>query len=446
MSIAGTQSLSDSPAFDDREPTSPASAQDDLVRRLCLALSIAKRAIGFLGEDGYWDEEVPEGSFGPDKPLAETAMLLYVAAAVPGHPQVKERVDELSLLLAPLARSHRTACTIALHPTICFQLAMPHILLSQLGLRDPRFDRLLALSAECRAQRGREVVPHRMLEGLWLKSLWSGAPLGTEFEAAALNSVLNHPVDLLWGTREDAYAHTHTFMYFTDFGYSARLLPRSRSQILGESAGVLARSFLLEDYDLAAEVLMAWPLSSAPWTPTATFGFRVLAGFEDKVGFLPAGNGVPEKFDRLTGSERTKYALAATYHTAYIMGMLCALALRPGNAPPNEIAGPLAPAELIDELLSMIPNAHTPWQYTFRQLQPVERRTLGPFLLDVALLTAGRSHDFSTLGRLLSIADRHRLANTPLCAHIAELLHRIAICADSCRDNCAESFGMLKAE
>src|SRR6266566_3917485 len=84
MSIAGTQSLSDSPACDDHESTSPASAQDDLVRRLCLALSIAKRAIGFLGEDGYWDEEVPEGSFGPDKPLAETAMLLYVAAAVPG--------------------------------------------------------------------------------------------------------------------------------------------------------------------------------------------------------------------------------------------------------------------------------------------------------------------------------------------------------------------------
>jgi hypothetical protein len=201
---------------------------------------------------------------------------------------------------------------------------------------------------------------------------WS--TLGTEFDAVALNSVLSH-LDLLWGTREDAYAHTHTFMYFTDFGYSGRLLPRSRSATLAESAGVLARSLLLDDYDLTAEVLMAWPLTSAPWTPAATFGFRVLKDFEDKVGFLPSRNGVPEKFDRLKGSERTKYALAATYHTAYIMGMLCALALRPGNAPPSEIAGPLAPAEVIDELLSIIPDADSPWQQTFRQLRPVEANT-----------------------------------------------------------------------
>jgi hypothetical protein len=429
MTLASAQSLSDSTPSDG--PTPPVWAQEDLVRRVCLALSIAKRAIRFLGEGGFTDEEVPEGSFGPDKPLAETAMLLYVASAVTGHAQVKESVGELSLLLAPHARAHRTACAIALHPTICLQLAMPHILLSQLGLRDPRFDRLLALSAESLSHRGKEVVPHRVLEGMWLKSKWSETLLGTEFDAAALNSVLNHPLDLLWGTSEDAYAHTHTFMYFTDFGYSVRPLPRPRSEILGESAGVLARSLFLEDYDLAAEVLMAWPLTSAPWSPAAIFGFHVLADLEDTVGFLPAGNGTPERFLRLTGSERTKYALASTYHTAFVMGMLCALALRPGKAPPNEITGPLVPAELVDELLSMIPCADTPWLHTFRRLQPVEQRTLGPFLLDMALLTRGRSHDFAALGRLLGLAVRHGLANTPLCAHTAELLQRISACADN---------------
>src|SRR2546423_5945331 len=80
---------------------------------------------------------------------------------------------------------------------------------------------------------------------------------------------------------------------------------------------------------LTAELLMAWPFTAAPWTPTANFGFRVLTEFEDRLGYLSAANGIPEKFDRLTGSERTKYALATTYHTVYVMGMLCALALRP---------------------------------------------------------------------------------------------------------------------
>ena len=129
-------------------------------------------------------------------------------------------------------------------------------------------------------------------------------------------------------------------MYFTDFGYASRPLPRPRSEILDESAAVVARSLLLEDYDLTAEILMAWPLTCAPWPPAAAFGFRVLAELEDEVGFLPAKHGTPEEYLRLAGDERTKYALAAAYHTVYVMGMLCALALRPGSAPPSEITGP----------------------------------------------------------------------------------------------------------
>ena len=428
MLIGDSQSLASLPAIEGGGPVPSEWPQADLVRRLCLALSIAKRAIGYLAEGGYHDEEVPEANFGPDKPLAETAMLLYAASAVTEHPQLKEWVYELSLLLAPYARSRRTACAIALHPTICFQLAMPHILLSQLGYPDSRFDRLIALSAGSQAQRGKEVVPYRALEEMWLKSLWTEKAPGTEFDAAVLNTVLNHPVDLLWGSRDDAYAHTHAFMYFTNFGYSPRALPRPRQQILGESAAMLARSLLSEDYDLAAEVLMAWPLTAAPWTPAAAFGLRVLADLEDRVGFLPAANGVPEKFDKLTGSERTKYALASAYHTAYVMGVLCALALRERNAPPNQITGPLASAHLIDQLLTAIPDADTPWQRSFRQLRPLEKCALGPFLLDLALLTTCRNRDFSTVGRLLGLAVEHGLANTPLCAQSAELLNRIAAC------------------
>jgi hypothetical protein len=261
--------------------------------------------------------------------------------------------------------------------------------------------------------------------------MWRDAPPEAAFDAAAFDSALNHPLDLLWGSREDAYAHTHAFMYLTDFGYSHRSLPRPRSEILGESAVVLARSLLLEDYDLTAEVLMAWPLTGAPWSPAAAFGFRVLAELEDRVGFLPAKNGTPEKFLRLAGAERTKYALAASYHTAYVMGMLCALALRPGNAPPTVISGPLSPENLVDDLLGIIPQVDTPWRHSFSGLQPTEQQSLGPFLLDMAVLSSARSHEFAALGKLLDLAVRHRLADSPVCAQAAELLHRMSVCADS---------------
>ena len=71
MSLASAQSLSDAPPFGNRLSTSPVWGQEDLVRRLCLALDIAKKTIGYLGEEGYSDEETPEDSFGRDKPLSE---------------------------------------------------------------------------------------------------------------------------------------------------------------------------------------------------------------------------------------------------------------------------------------------------------------------------------------------------------------------------------------
>ena len=406
--------------------------RDDLVRRLCLAFDIAKRALAVLAQDGYRDEQEPDGSFGPDKPFAETAMLLHVAAAARDEPAVDAGVAELGALLARLARSHRTACAIALHPTICFQLAMPHLLLRRLGLRDERFDRLLALSAASRAAEGREVVPHRALERLWLRSMWhDDDALDAAFDVAASLSVLNHPLDLMWGARDDAYAHTHALMYATDFGYASRTLPRPRPQVLAESSALLARSLLLEDYDLTAEVLMAWPLTGASWTPAAAFGFRTLAELEDTVGFLPAKHGTPEKFLALTGHERTKYALAAAYHTAFVMGMLCALGLRPEHAPPATIDGPSASDVLIDALSDSIEEVETPWRQTFRRLAREERCALAPFLLDLALLDRGRRHDYAAVARLLGLAVQHDLADTPLCAQSAELLGRVAACAEA---------------
>lgn len=402
-------------------------ARDDLARRLCLSLGIAKRALAFLGEDGYFDEDEPEGSFGPDKPFAETAMLLYVASAVADNPGVKEASAELSQLLLQRARSYRAACAIAFNPSICLQLAMPHVILSRLGMQDDRFDRLLALSVESPAHEGQEVVPYRALEKMWIASLWSGTPPGHAFDEAAARSALNHPLDLIWGLREDAYAHTHVFMYFTDFGYTPRPLPRPRDELLAESTALLARSLLLDDYDLAAEVLMAWPLTSASWSPAAAFGFRVLAELEDEMGFLPAKSGAPAKFHQLEGAERTKYALAASYHTAYVMGMLCGLALRPANAPPAEIRGSLAEAGLVDELSSVIGDADMPWRKTLRRLEPDEQRALVPFLLAMALLSSARNNDFAAVRRLLELAVQHGLADTPLCAQSAELLHRVSV-------------------
>ncbi len=399
----------------------------DLAHRVCRALLVGERVLRFLGDTGYRDGDDLEDSFGPDKPFAETAMLLHVAAGVRGFPDLTNRVAGLTDSLARRARAPRTACAIALHPSIALQLAMPHVLLTRLGHPDARFDEVLDLSLQSSGANGREVVPHRMLERMWIMSLWTRTEPGSDFDMAARYSVLNHPLDLIWGTREDAYAHTHTFMYFTNFGYSRRELPRARPDALAESGVLLARSLLLGDFDLAGEVLMAWPLTGEPWSPTAAFGFRVLAELEDRVGFLPAKNGTPAKFIDLVAAERTKYALASSYHTAYVMGMLCALALRADDTLPRGFTGRAVPRAVVDELLAVIGERDAPWRATFDRLDWSEQRRLGSVLMDMALLTSARGNDYTTVALLLQRAVQYGLAGSPLCAQAAQLLHRVAV-------------------
>ena len=190
---------------------------------------------------------------------------------------------------------------------------------------------------------------------------------------------------------------------------------------------LLARSLLLGDFDLAGEVLMAWPLTGEPWSPTAAFGFRVLAELEDRVGFLPAKNGTPAKFIDLVAAERTKYALASSYHTAYVMGMLCALALRADDTLPRGFTGRAVPRAVVDELLAVIGERDAPWRATFDRLDWSEQRRLGSVLMDMALLTSARGNDYTTVALLLQRAVQYGLAGSPLCAQAAQLLHRVAV-------------------
>ena len=76
-------------------------------------------------------QTLPACSFGPEKVVAETAMLIYAASASLSRPNIASRVDHLARLLAPHARSERVLVDIALHPALAFKFAVPHILLTK---------------------------------------------------------------------------------------------------------------------------------------------------------------------------------------------------------------------------------------------------------------------------------------------------------------------------
>jgi hypothetical protein len=412
-------------------PSQDAGVRQGLLKRLILALRIAKRTIQYLGADGFSGAALPEGNFAAEKPLAEAAMLLYVASRERSDSAVQARFEGLVQDLIPYARSKQMGWDTLRYPSVCLQMTTPHILLERMGSKDPAFNDLLARSVAACASRGHEVVPYRELEIIWLRSLWRNEIPGCELEETARKTALGNPIDLLNGTREDAYAHTHAIMYYTDFGNWQRPLPRSAEEYLCESAAVLARALIVEDYDLAAEALMAWPLTSSVWSPAAAFGFRVLASLEDKVGFLPGGPSASKRLPELAGEERTRFALASSYHTAFVMGMLCALALKPGMASPFEIAGRAFSMTLIEGLQSFITKTGAHWEEVFESLSPNEQAALGPFLLDVAMIQGSRKSEFGQMVKMLETAMQNGMADTTLCAQSAELLSRVGAFAVS---------------
>ena len=154
------------------DPT-PQAAWDaaDLESRLCRALDLAKRVVASFAADGYVDSEAPANSFHPEKPVAETAMLIYAASSVRHLPSVAARVAEVAELLVPHARSAQTLLSMALHPALCLDLAVPHILLSKLGFIDPRVDDFLRCCLASQVRNGRERPAFGSLEEQWIEGM-----------------------------------------------------------------------------------------------------------------------------------------------------------------------------------------------------------------------------------------------------------------------------------
>jgi hypothetical protein len=415
----------------------PTWDKKDLERRLCHALDIAERTVERLAAEGYTDPHEPHDSVRPEKIISETALLLLAASkASASSGAVRSRLQRVARLLIPHARSERIYLGLCLEPALALDFASAHTCLKRLGYPDAAFDALLCSAVSAQARRGRERAPHRMLEQEWLLENWSGgSDSRRRLRSAVRSSVLNFPMDLLDGSRDDVYAFTHALMYATDFNISPRRLPRPRSEILAEAEAALARCIDEEDYDLGGEVLLAWPLTGKSWSAAAALGFRILTRVEDEAGFLPAPITRLQRLNALEGDRRTDYLFATAYHTIYVMGLLCAAALQTGRTPPSKIPAGTAARGSSTPILHMLDaDGQRPhWRAEFDQLTNAERDALAGFLMNIALRRKTRQRDFGAVARLLREGHAMGLTDTPAASQAAEMLERIAIFAESTR-------------
>ena len=409
--------------------------QNNLIHRLCHALEIASLTVEHLVPGGFIDPKNTSAIIRPEKPIADTAMLLHGATLAIKHLEVNTRIHRVARQLAPHARSAQIRLGMALSPALAFDYSLAHIVLSRLGYPDASFDKLLDQCRAAQVRASRERVPHRMLEQEWIDSLWkeSGSTDHRRLEHLARLSILSRPLDVFAATDDDLYAFTHAIMYVTGFQHNPALLPRSRAALLGEAEAVLVRCLDAQDYDLAGEILLAWPLTGKHWSPIATFAFQVLAEVEDKAGFLPTPTTRLSELEARQGSDRTNYLLATAYHTAYVMGLLCAAVLQPGCAPPAGISTRRGAPGSARQLLPFLDDSgNAPhWRDTFDKLNSTQADALASMLLNIALQRSAARRDFTALDKILRLGHTLGLADTPAASQAAELLERVAHCAST---------------
>jgi hypothetical protein len=404
--------------------------EEDLVRRLCQVLEVANKTVKALAPSGYKNSSEPDGEVRSEKIVSETALLLLlVADAGKRYEELGKQIDSLVKTLIPYARSEKVRVGICLNPSLARDYAFAHACLSRLGYPDSSVDVLMKQSLSSLGL-SRERLPHRALEQEWLRRVWNPDNLSfQEIPNLVQQSMIGNCMNAFTSSRDDIYAFTHAIMYFTDLGTRYPLMPRSRREIIADADAALARCLDEQDYDLAGEVLLTWTFMNYEWSPTASFGFSVLASVEDKVGFLPASITCVDHYFSLQSEERSNYFFATAYHTIYVMGLLCGSSIHSKNFP---LTGYVTRGELegaAAALLQFIDVEQTKrhWFDEFQKLTLNEQDALAPLLLTIALRRATIQYDFVRLRNILEISVQYQLSDEPVVSQAVELIRRVAL-------------------
>jgi hypothetical protein len=404
-----------------------------LVRRVVNALDVASQTVGSIAKIDFPNAESATPTKSDDwlpgeKVVAETAMLLLCVEPIQNlDKRIKELFDVVAALLIPHARSENVLAAICLDPGQARDHAVAHILLSHLGYPDRDVDDLLSESLAASTDFGPERLPHRRLEQEWLARIRNAGEVPRRRDLRLLaDSMLGRPMDALGSTRFDIYAFAHAVMYATDLGGRRIALPRPSAAIVADADAALAYSLDSNDFDLAAEMTLTWPMLGLAWSPAATFGFQLLASIEDNVGFLPGAAFDFARYQALTGDARSRFAVVTSYHPAYIMGFLCAIALRNGCVPPVAVPSARRSRGAGAAILRLF-NTDSPmpcWRAPFGALAPRQQDSVAPLVLVALLRRARTKGDLGLVREALEVALAHDLIDGPAPAQAAAFLRR----------------------
>ena len=396
-----------------------------LVDRLAYAVDFAKRAVQHLIIEEHGAPKDAPWYVMPEKIIAEIAFLMVFAnKAGKAHIPIEKALTTIAEVLKPLARSRAMLLNICLKPALALDYAHAHICLHYLGYPNEKFDAALRDALESEAADGIERMPYRQLEREWLRGIWNNHFDKASFQFWIPISCLNHKVDLFIESADSVYSLTHAIMY-TAFG--GKKIPNvDTDELLQRVEALLVRYMDEQDYDIAGELLMAWPLLKKPMSPIAMFALNCLLYIENKVGFLPAPGLDLTMIEGKEQLARRTYIYSINYHTVLVMGLLCSSLLENWDNIKIQIDKPTYSANLKNWLVNKLHKGKQPhWKEYFSKLSQDEKQPLIPWILQAILARYVKEKKYGQVKKMLELSIGSDLETLAMCKQARALLNRL---------------------
>ncbi len=261
-----------------------------------------------------------------DKAAAEALLLAYLAWRLPDpHGRLGAALEPLIRRAEERLVSGRSESLLRRFPQTAASLGAAFVILGQLGRRHPTIERLLRRAMRQGYAHLSERSIFRLMDTRWTYRLWDPnlAPPVEELLPLSTLGSSPHPIYTL---NEDHYALTHAVYYLTDFGCKP---PPAE---LHASAARLLDPFLTwivirDDLDLLGELLIAGLALRQPQTPAFRLAWQHFFAAWDSPSGLVGPEFSPARLGELQGEQAQAYDFWENYHTRYVGGILCAVAL-----------------------------------------------------------------------------------------------------------------------
>ena len=277
------------------------------------------------------NEEWPPSESGPigsiSKMVSEAALLAVLSSRVLG----KNALSVTRLVRAIEGRQDvldHLYDHLKLRPYLWTSLGLAWVVLDHFDAADPRRRAAIRQLWSPTTPQPIERETFRILDQAWVRSLALGTrdPQLDSADLIGATALGNLGGGLAMG-RDDLYGVTHAAMYATDFG--------SRPLCVSDADWVAPLAFaklLVCDFDLAIELLMTDLMLGPPSSRAAlTVGIAAISEIYGLLGFIPSPTFRVAEFD--AHRKPDGYVRANTYHTTFVYGMLCAVAMATAEQP-----------------------------------------------------------------------------------------------------------------